>query len=186
MKSILLSILQSPDFNTNCEIISNSNFSILSIMQSAEKYKENNRNSLEINNNNSNPNKFKQPNAILVNHFEKDPSTFNKKESIGSVYVWGQNSEGQLGIFFNNNNHNSFDKKLKINYPKLISPLKDSIIIAVACGFNHTLAINNYKNVLSWGSNQYSQLGLGNNSTNYVITPTIVPILEKIWQVILY
>ena len=70
----------------------------------------------------------------LVQVFEKDSSTYNKKELSGVAFVWGQNTEGQLGVIIDgeedqNNWNPKLDKKLKIMNPRLLLPLKNTIII---------------------------------------------------------
>lgn len=47
-------------------------------------------------------------------------------------------------------------KKIKVNFPKLIVPLKDSIITKVACGYQHSVAITFTGHVLAWGDNSHS------------------------------
>ena len=45
---------------------------------------------------------------------------------------------------------------------------------SVATGKNHTLAVDTSGNLWAWGSNEYGQLGLDPNQTNYLSTPTQV------------
>ena len=49
---------------------------------------------------------------------------------------WGQNNEGQLGSIVDCGfkKHSMLRKKMKINYPRLIVPLKDTLITAISCG----------------------------------------------------
>ncbi len=42
----------------------------------------------------------------------------------------------------------NFNKKLKVFYPKMVTPLKDSIITSVSCGHNHSIAITINRNIL--------------------------------------
>lgn len=70
----------------------------------------------------------------------------------GSVWVWGQNEFGQLGIG---------------NNTEQLTPVKiDSLdkIVAVAAGYNHSLALDQDGNVWAWGKNDLYQLG--NNGTD--------------------
>ena len=137
--------------------------------------------------------KNKTLNAVggnLVQVFEKDSSTYNKKELSGVAFVWGQNTEGQLGVIIDgeedqNNWNPKLDKKLKIMNPRLLLPLKNTIIISVACGYTHSFAITINRNVLAWGSNKSSQLGLGPNTPTNVTIPTQIPKLENIMNVII-
>ena len=120
--------------------------------------------------------------------FEKESSTFKKKDATGLAFVWGQNVEGQLGIVFDgeedeNNTNLNFNKKLKINNPRLLLPLKNTIIRNVACGYTHSVAITINYHVVVWGNNKSSQLGLGPESPPTVTIPTQIPKLESIVQV---
>ena len=124
----------------------------------------------------------------IVQIFEKDSSTFSKRDSVGIAYVWGQNTEGQLGICLDskldeNDKGSTLNKKLKVNFPKLLLPLKDTIILSIACGHTHTMAITINRNVLAWGSNRSLQLGLGENAPQNVLIPTQIPDLNGIIQV---
>ena len=71
--------------------------------------------------------------------------------SDGTVWAWGDNSEGQLG---NNQSelHNS-------STPVHVSDLTD--VIAVAAGGAHSLALKNDGTVWGWGNNEYGQGGFG-------------------------
>lgn len=42
----------------------------------------------------------------------------------------------------------------RYNYPRLLMQLKDSIIVSIACGHTHTLAITINQNVIAWGNNK--------------------------------
>lgn len=68
----------------------------------------------------------------------------------GEVYTWGTNSHS-LG-------------RAEMNYedcykPKAISSLKGIVIVGIACGFEHVLALESGMYVWSWGSNGFGQLG---------------------------
>lgn len=67
----------------------------------------------------------------------------------GSVWAWGQNEFGQLGI------GNNVEQLI----PVKISGLAD--ITAVAVGDNHSLALDQDGNVWAWGRNNLYQLGNG-------------------------
>jgi len=73
-------------------------------------------------------------------------------------------------------------KKLKVNFPKLLIPLKDSIIVQVACGHTHSAAVTFNGNLLTWGSNQQCQLGIGNEPKQVPI-PVQVPNLSNVQEV---
>jgi len=67
----------------------------------------------------------------------------------GSLYAWGQNNIGQLGL------QDSLDRQV----PSQVSFLVQWV--AVAAGANHSLAIKANGSLYAWGANGYGQLGLG-------------------------
>jgi len=81
----------------------------------------------------------------------------------GSVYTWGSNSWGQLGLGDNVNRQT----------PVLVKALQGTVISQIHCGHNHTVGIetklaqefgetDQAKNkVYVWGCNESGQLGLG-------------------------
>jgi len=54
-------------------------------------------------------------------------------------------------------------QSLKLLHPRLMVPLKDEMIKEVCCGYAHTLAVNQYGQLFTWGNNDVGQLGLGND-----------------------
>jgi len=74
-------------------------------------------------------------------------------QSNGTLWTWGLNSWGQLGI----NNQLNYPQPQPINITNTWS--------AVACGYFHTLAIQSPGTLWSWGNNSYGQLG-SSNTTN--------------------
>jgi alpha-tubulin suppressor-like RCC1 family protein/tRNA A-37 threonylcarbamoyl transferase component Bud32 len=82
----------------------------------------------------------------------------------GLVYSWGDGAKGQLGQ----------GNRLPSFKPKLVEALVTKRIIAIAAGFDHTLALSEDGDVYSWGSNSYGQLGLGHekstSSPKYIST----------------
>ena len=74
----------------------------------------------------------------------------------GSVWSWGQNDFGQLGIGNSN---------------EQLTPVKiDSLtnIVAVAAGDNHSLALDKEGNVWAWGKNDLYQLGNGSTTNSNI------------------
>jgi len=67
------------------------------------------------------------------------------------VYGIGSNKDGKLGFP---------PVQLKINKPQLIE--MSTQIVKVACGWGHSLALDIYGNVYSWGYGKLGALGLGN------------------------
>ncbi|CAB1329490.1 unnamed protein product [Coregonus sp. 'balchen'] len=78
----------------------------------------------------------------------------------GKLWSWGRNEKGQLG-------HG--DTK-RLEAPKLIEALADEVVVAAACGRNHTLALTEGGTAYSFGENKLGQLGQG-NQTDAVLSP---------------
>lgn len=70
----------------------------------------------------------------------------------GSMWTWGHNSQGQLGIGLG----------LQEPLPTLVNGLNQ--VTAVAAGGSHSLAIRNDGGVWAWGSNGNGQLGIGSTT----------------------
>jgi len=75
----------------------------------------------------------------------------------GTVWTWGRNDLGQLGIGSSNND---FNVPMKINSFTGVS--------AIAAGGFHSLALKNDGTVWTWGSNSLGQLGNGNYTDSNV------------------
>jgi alpha-tubulin suppressor-like RCC1 family protein len=81
----------------------------------------------------------------------------------GTVWTWGANVKGQLGIGTTQNQ----------NHPILVEPLSD--IVAIAAGGEHSLALQDDGTIWIWGLNNQGQLGngtmLSNEDINYETNP---------------
>jgi alpha-tubulin suppressor-like RCC1 family protein len=69
----------------------------------------------------------------------------------GSLWAWGENTDGQLGV-------GSFEN---INSPALIGTVNDNWLNVSAEG-EHTLALKKDGTLWAWGKNNNGQLGIGN------------------------
>jgi alpha-tubulin suppressor-like RCC1 family protein len=85
--------------------------------------------------------------------------------SNGKVYAWGSNKFGQIG------NECEDEYQLK---PIKIEKFEEKTIVAISCGYYHSLALTENGRVYSWGDNKFKQLGFGN------IIASNVPKLIKI------
>ena len=83
----------------------------------------------------------------------------------GTLAAWGSNSNGQLGI-------NSTTDSLVPVAVDTSGFLLGKTVIAVAAGYNHSLALCSDGTVAAWGSNDNGQLG--NNSTTDSWVPVAV------------
>jgi len=72
----------------------------------------------------------------------------------GSVWAWGSNTAGQLGI---GNTEN-------ISKPQLIENIYGAV--ALAAGRNHSVALKDDGTVWTWGDNTFGQLGLPNQKSS--------------------
>ncbi|XP_068967213.1 probable E3 ubiquitin-protein ligase HERC4 [Bombus flavifrons] len=88
----------------------------------------------------------------------------------GQLFSWGCNSEGQLGL----NSKNFMECS-----PRMVKTLGTSIIVQVACGMKHALALTNNGELYSWGSNSEGQLGLGVD-IRYEIKPKLINTLAGV------
>ena len=88
----------------------------------------------------------------------------------GALYVWGCDSNGQLGL----KNHSL------LPLPRFMTCLKDTVIREISVGSEHCIAISVQGQCFAWGANSHSQLGLGPDLPSQVHTPTL---LESVSQV---
>ena len=78
-------------------------------------------------------------------------------DAAGSLYVWGQNTHGQLG----NGNTNNQLAPIRIPFPDGVTAWK-----SVAAGERHAMAIANNDQLYVWGDNTHGQLGIITINTN--------------------
>ncbi|KAL0300268.1 UNVERIFIED_CONTAM: Ultraviolet-B receptor UVR8, partial [Sesamum angustifolium] len=75
----------------------------------------------------------------------------------GELYVWGKNANGQLGL----------GKKAEkiIPLPRKIECLDGVAIKMVSLGFEHSIAVTDNGEALSWGGGESGRLGHGHESS---------------------
>ena len=100
----------------------------------------------------------------------------------GSVFVWGSNKEGQLGLG---------DEAEEVYYSpeKLDFGEDDSPITDISCGYYHTAMVTSSGNLYTFGEADGGRLGLGgavNNNLDNIDRPAKVDIPEKVEYVINY
>lgn len=78
-------------------------------------------------------------------------------KSDGTVWAWGQNSSGQLG-------DGTTSGRLNPVQVKLNSTVVLTNIVAIAAGNQHCIALKSDGTILTWGANNYGQLGNGSTS----------------------
>ncbi|XP_042223530.1 X-linked retinitis pigmentosa GTPase regulator-like isoform X2 [Homarus americanus] len=88
----------------------------------------------------------------------------------GELYIWGSNSEGQLGL--------DVDEQLTPALLTLPDPL-----ITISCGYYHTVAVSASGQAYTWGENEHGKLGLPESQLPFHRQPQVVSIPEKITQV---
>lgn len=89
----------------------------------------------------------------------------------GTVWTFGTNENGELGT----GNHINSDEPIQVVFPE------GTTIVQVACGENHSLALDSEGNVWAWGSNKNYQLG--NSNVDKLQAPTKVENLSNIRKI---
>lgn len=85
----------------------------------------------------------------------------------GEVYAFGKNDYGQLGLGHARN----------IKVPALVKIAlgeADEKVVDVSCGYYHTVVVTEKGKLITWGRNDYGQLGIG--SKDHKNTPQCVPL----------
>ena len=89
----------------------------------------------------------------------------------GTVWAWGYNGYGQLGI---NSNVSRSAKAVRVVGDPEIDALPEGIT-SIAAGGSHSLALDGLGRVWGWGYNGYGQLGDGTTTDRLVPTRVIFP-----------
>jgi alpha-tubulin suppressor-like RCC1 family protein len=87
----------------------------------------------------------------------------------GTLHAWGTNNNGQLGT---GGTTNAYIPTMVNNATGLLAGGR--LAAAVACGFNHTVALASDGTLHTWGYNGYGQLGTSTGGTANAYLPTIV------------
>ena len=93
----------------------------------------------------------------------------------GTVYVWGSNKEGQLGLG---------DEAEEISYTAERIGFEEGPIKDISCGYYHTAIVTESGILYTFGEADGGKLGLGdivNNNEDTVDEPTKVNIPEKVF-----
>jgi alpha-tubulin suppressor-like RCC1 family protein len=96
--------------------------------------------------------------------------------SAGRVYSWGKNTQGQCG-------HGSVDDQVK---PAVIRRLEDCVVVQLAAGWEHSLALTDEGRMYSWGCGYKDSrrgvippvLGLGHNE--FRLVPELISSVETV------
>jgi T5SS/PEP-CTERM-associated repeat protein len=89
-------------------------------------------------------------------------------DSKGTVWTWGNNSNGQLG------------NGTSINYYSPLAISGVSNVMGVAAGQYHTMAVQADGTVWTWGDNSYGQLGIGSSGGNTNVPAKAVGLTQMI------
>jgi alpha-tubulin suppressor-like RCC1 family protein len=81
----------------------------------------------------------------------------------GNVFTWGNNVNGELGL--GHTIHQTAPTRVDLG---------TAVITAVACGANHSMALDTNGEVWCWGYNEQGQLGIGDYSNR--LTPQHLPL----------
>jgi alpha-tubulin suppressor-like RCC1 family protein len=86
--------------------------------------------------------------------------------STGSVYAWGLNRYGELGI---GSTEKFGDVPVQVTFPAGV------VIASIATGAYQSLALSTAGQIYAWGQNTYGQLGTGTTTNSDVPLPVALP-----------
>ena len=110
---------------------------------------------------------------------ESDHGVLSLTSLKGSVYIWGSDTHGQLGLSMSPDQPH---QDLRLLVPRLLTPLKDEVIREVAIGADHCVAVSVEGRAWSWGDNSKNQLGLGPDAPATVSTPSLIKTINGVMQ----
>ena len=101
-------------------------------------------------------------------------------DSTGAIYTWGANGSGQLGNgTTTTTTANNYPAKVNGNGASGNQIYGSTVIVAIACGFYHSVALDSLGAIYNWGNNSVGQLGNGSSGTD-VFVPTKVTTISGI------
>jgi len=92
----------------------------------------------------------------------------------GTVWTFGTNTNGELGIGNNNNK----------NVPKQVELLADKVIKQISVGTSHVIALTEDGEIYTWGLNANGQLGIGNTKNSNIPQNVKIPESTELIQVV--
>jgi hypothetical protein len=92
-------------------------------------------------------------------------------DSTGQLHAWGNNGNGQLGMGASD----TTQRNIPTIIPTASTSIANKTIVAIACGYYHTLALDSTGQLHAWGNNVYGQLGMGASDVTQRNIPTIIP-----------
>ena len=98
----------------------------------------------------------------------------------GKVYTWGENYIGQLGDGTVDDVNEPFGKILPVQVQGLPS---NKVVMAIAAGHRHSLAVTSDGHVWTWGWNYFGQLGWGSYNNDPHPVPAEIPNFANIQTV---
>ncbi|MBQ2617783.1 MAG: hypothetical protein IJF90_13065, partial [Synergistaceae bacterium] len=97
--------------------------------------------------------------------------------SKGSVYTWGRNDRGQLGLNYNPSLHSMITAPEQVTVAAADGSRKPLTgIVKASTGSNHTVVLTAGGILYAWGWNEYGQLG---NDSDAVKSMAIEPVIVK-------
>lgn len=122
---------------------------VLNIQDKVKRIYEKRKNLPKINNNE----KLIESN-VLIDCMLEQQTGFSK------LFTWGVHAEGRLGYRVIDESVNTKEDDVEIQrIPKLVYFRSNVRIKSVSCGFFHTLALTEDRNVYAWGTSKYGCLG---------------------------
>lgn len=98
----------------------------------------------------------------------------------GKVYTWGENYIGQLGDGTVDDVIEPYGKTLPVQVQGLPS---DKVVMAIAAGHRHSVAVTSDGHVWTWGWNYFGQLGWGSYNNDPHPVPAEIPDFANIQTV---